>query len=586
MARIPIYEERQAVNQNISVSRLRTPDTGARFIARGVQDVGRALETTANVMMKVEEERSKVTADKLSSEAELYWTEQLKVRQSSPDTKVEGFAGGVIKDFDAYAEEMLKNQPEGLSRKFLAANLRSLKKSVYSSSVNFEATQGIAVRNAEMEASIGDSARAIALDPNEANGQRLYGQRLAAIDSLRTTPSNRAQLKEKLNLTFGRAGAESMARNQPQVLMAQVDAARKRGDKASSGNYYLDLLPSTEWDTYIKIAEGNVSAANAEVAANDVWKELGPKNDRMPVNKDAMYRRIDELMSDRTPAERKAAKALIDNQASAFDYSSNQRRAATQAGIFDQVLAGKGLDEIMKSPQYKALDGADKLSIIGKIKEAQSKSADDVGATARYLELTSNPEKLAAMTDAEISAEMPVLGNSLTKDLLKRRASLNDPANVIEAKIDEDTFKRLADSAGLKPYESKKSAKQNSELGRLKYAVELQIDIEQRDKKRKLTPEEKEKIMQQVIDNKVFVDRSFRTDPEVPIALVETDKLGDTYVVVNGQEVKLSTIPATSRAKIVRQLRAARQPVTEKAIAEIYILSKSQPSAPAQAIPQ
>lgn len=586
MARIPIYEERQAVNQNVGVSQLRTPDTGARFIAQGVQEIGRGLETAANVMMKVEEEREKVKADKLSSDAELYWTEQLKIRQSSPNTQVEGFAGTVTKDFDAYAEDLLKNQPEGLGRKFLAANLRSLKKSVYNSSVNFEATQGIAVRNAEMEASIGESAKAIALDPNEANGQRLYGQRLAAIDALRTTPSNRAQLKEKLNLTFGRAGAESMARNQPQVLMAQIDAAKKRGDKVSSGNYYLDLLPSTEWDTYIKIAEGNVSAANAEVAANDVWKELGPKTDNMPVNKDAMYRRVDELMSDRTPAERKAAKALIDSQAAAFDYSTNQRRAAKQAGIYDQVLAGKNLNEIMQSPEYKALDGADKLSIIGKIKEAQSKSADDVGATARYLELTSDPQKLAAMTDAEISAEMPTLGNALTRDLLKRRASLNDPANVIEAKIDEDTFKRLADSAGLKPYETKKSEKQNSELGRLKYAVEQQIDIEQREKRRKLTQMEKEQVMQRVIDNKVFVDRSFRSDPEVPIALVETDKLGDTYVVVNGREVKLNTIPATSREKIVRQLRAVGRPVTERAIAEIYILSKSQPSASVQAIPK
>lgn len=586
MARIPIYEERQSVGQNIGVSRMRTPDTGARFIAQGVQDVGRGLEVAANVMMKVDEERSKVTADKLSSEAELYWTEQLKVRQSSPDTQVEGFAGGVVKDFDAYAENLLKNQPEGLSRKFLAANLRSLKKNVYSSSVNFEATQGIAVRNAEMEASIGDSAKAVALDPNEANGQRLYGQRLAAIDSLRTTPSNRAQLKEKLNLTFGRAGAESMARNQPQVLMAQVDAAKKRGDKASSGNYYLDLLPSTEWDTYIKIAEGNVSAANAEVAANDVWKQLGPTTDNMPVNKDAMYRRIDEVMSDRTPAERKAAKAMIDSQAAAFDYSSNQRRAAKQAGIFDQVLEGKSLNEIMQSPQYKALDGAEKLTIITKIKDAQAKGENDIGATTRYLQLTSDPAALAAMSVEEITAETPVLGNALTKDLLKRRANLNDPANVIEAKIDEDTFKRLADSAGLKPYESKKSATQSAELGRLKYAVEQQIDIEQRDKKRKLTPDEKEKVMQRVIDNKVFVDRTFRSDPEVPIALVETDKLGDTYVVVNGQEVKLNTIPATSRAKIVRQLIAAGQPVTEMAIAQIYVLSKSQPSAAAQAIPR
>ena len=190
------------------------------------------------------------------------------------------------------------------------------------------------------------------------------------------------------------------------------------------------------------------------------------------------------------------------------------------------------------------------------------------------------------MTNEEIIAEAPRLGDALTKDLIKRRESLNDPNNVIEAKIDEDTFKRLAEDAGLKPYEPRKSANEAAALGRLKYAIEQRIDIEQQVKKRKLTPQEKEALFKQEIDNKVFVDRAFRTDPQVPISLVETDDLGDTYVVVNGREVRLNTIPANSRAAIIRQLRAAGRPVTEQAIAEVFVLSKTLPSRAVEQIPR
>jgi len=386
-------------------------------------------------------------------------------------------------------------------------------------------------------------------------------------------------------LSFGRAGAEAMARDMPQVLIAQMDAAKKTGKK-SSGNAFLDLIPATEWSTYQNLAQNNTDALNVESTANSVWSAMGPKTDTAAVNKDAMFAKVDEEMSDRTPAERKAAKAIIDQKAAAFDYSARQRQAATQSGIWNQVLAGRTLDQIQNSPEFKALDGGTKIQIISQIDTFRKRGVDDVAQFMHYSRLTSDPQKLASMTNEEIIAEAPRLGDALTKDLIKRRESLNDPNNVIEAKIDEDTFKRLAEDAGLKPYEPRKSANEAAALGRLKYAIEQRIDIEQQVKKRKLTPQEKEALFKQEIDNKVFVDRAFRTDPQVPVSLVETDDLGDTYVVVNGREVRLNTIPANSRAAIIRQLRAAGRPVTEQAIAEVFVLSKTLPSRAVEQIPR
>jgi hypothetical protein len=105
--------------------------------------------------------------------------------------------------------------------------------------------------------------------------------------------------------------------------------------------------------------------------------------------------------------------------------------------------------------------------------------------------------------------------------------------------------------------------------------------------KRKLTPQEKEAVMNRVIDNKVMLDVWGR-DPEKSISVLSADDLSKAYVVVGNTEVKLNSIPAQSRAAITRQLRAAGMPVTEQAIAEVWVESRRRgdPNSLVNQIPQ
>lgn len=578
MPRIPIYEDRQAVSQQMRVSQLNVPSSGAAAIGRGVQDLGQALGNVAGVMIKVEEENAKVWADNESSKASLQWTEDFKTRQENAQPGAEGFFEGVRDDFDKWADSKMKESGQSpIAQRMLASNLRVLRQNLLGRSLEFQAAQGRANRISTLSDSVGQSARVIALDPSEATLGREMGQREAAIDAAQLTPKEKDELKGKMRTLFGRAGAEAMARENPSVLLAQVQAAKNRKDSKSSGSAYLDLLDPTEWDTYINMAQNNTDALNVETTANSVWNTLGPKTDAQPVNKDLMYAQIDAEMAGRTLAERKAAKALIDSKAQAFDYSSNQRMSASRGAIWDMVMAGRSLDNIQNTREWRILDGSVKVQLLGQINDFRRSKGDGTAQTLRYTELMSNPQKLAAMTDMEIASLAPQLGQTYTSSLIKKRAELNNPGAVEAATIDNDTFKMLADRAGFKAYTTKPTEAQRAELGRLQFAVEQAIDLEQQTLKRKLSPPEKQKVMQGVIDNKVMVN-VFGRDKEMPIAVVEKDKLGDTYVVVNGQEVYTNSIPATSREKIIRQLRANGIPVTEQRIAQEYILFKQQPS--------
>lgn len=87
---------------------------------------------------------------------------------------------------------------------------------------------------------------------------------------------------------------------------------------------------------------------------------------------------------------------------------------------------------------------------------------------------------------------------------------------------------------------------------------------------RDLTADEKQKIVDQVSMDKVFVNEWGR-DPEKPLALLKPEQLANAYVTVDGRDIKLNTIPATDRMQISEALRKRGLPVTEQQIARIYL---------------
>lgn len=590
MPRIPIYEQREVASGSFQPGQMPAMDLGLGNVGRGLQEAGRSVGQFANYLVKVEEENAKVEAGNFLANSELEWQEKLIEYQNNAKPSAEGFTKGVSEDFDKWAEESLKTVENPRARKLLAENMSGLRKKLMGSAITYEATQGLTFRYNQTQNTIQTLGQAIFLDPNEANLGRLLQQGLLNIDSLTMPEDKKEKLRGELKTTLGRSGAKAMAQDQPAVLLAQVDAARKRGDKASSGNAYLDLLDATEWQTYVDAAKSNTDAIAVEANANVVWETFGPKTDIAAVNLDVLHSEIDKMMSDRTPAERKAAKSMVDEMARTHDYSARQRESEATSAVWDLVLKGTSLNQITRSREYASLDGKSKIQVLEQIKsyrKASEGKPDGVAQMAAYLKLTENPQALAEMTDSQIISVSPVLGEALTKDLLKRKQALNDPANVQAATLDADTFNRFAENAGLRPFDTKKPEKAKAELGRLKYGVEQAIDIEQQTLKRKLTPQEKEAVMNRVIDNKVMLDVWGR-DPEKSISVLSADDLSKAYVVVGNTEVKLNSIPAQSRAAITRQLRAAGMPVTEQAIAEVWVESRRRgdPNSLVNQIPQ
>ena len=723
MARIPIYQERQQASQAFAAPELRAPDVGGGAIGRGLQQVGQGLQNLAVGQLRLDEENGKAWAAQAGGDADLTWAQRYKQFQETAKPGAANFTRDVLKDFDPYADELLKSAPDEYSKKFLAQKLSSLRLNLARESLTFEANEGRNYRILSTEDGINKSAQAVALNPNPQFAETTIGQNDAIIDSMWLTPTKKEELKRKNRETIAGAYFTTLAQTNPNAIVTafkgsgvsdRLNPANVRdatvnfildaegsayvaddagageskygitakfnpgvdvknltregaakiyrekywsavdGDNlppalaavmadtavnmgagkakellqqsggdvnrflylrrehyktliandfekygrfekgwnnrvdrlekfvttgefsgaTKTGNPLIDALPISKQLTILKMANDNATAANIENTANEVWSKFGPERDVSNVNEDVMRAQIDIAMKDKTFAERKAAYDIITNKAAVHNRSANERKAAAVSGIWEMALANKSLDEIMGTPAFQILSGDTKVTLIGQIQTFKTKG-ESLEQQARYLDLTNDPAKLAAMSNEQITALAPQLGQKLTADLMRKRADLNNPEKIAAATIDNEDFNMLANQAGLKPFDTKKSDKEKASLGQLKYAVEQRIYTEQVTRKRQLTRDEKLQMMQQELDNKVMVDITLWKDKEMPISLVQKDDLGKTYVVVEGKEVPLNSIPATSRTMIVRQLRAAGRPVTEQAIAEVFVKSRN-----------
>ena len=235
------------------------------------------------------------------------------------------------------------------------------------------------------------------------------------------------------------------------------------------------------------------------MAVDEVWGLHGPKGDTDAANLDAMNAELRKRFA-KDPDAQKLATGLMRERAQDRDYSVRQREVAVSGGIWKQVLAGQGLGSIRRSPEWRSLDGTMQAQLETKIEAFQKRGGegDSMAQFAEYWMRASNPAALAKMSDAEIFALAPKMGNSLTKQLLMRKAELGrGGAEVQDATVDTDSFNFFARQAGLTV--DKPSSSDKAVLGELKYRAEQTIDQEQRAKGRKLTRDEKDVITKRLL---------------------------------------------------------------------------------------
>lgn len=318
------------------------------------------------------------------------------------------------------------------------------------------------------------------------------------------------------------------------------------------------------------LIESGEREVRAISSVDTLWAKMGPKGDTAAVNLDVMASALRKEYGTDTDGLKVAMSELKD-RASQFDYSVRQREAATSGGIFKQVIDGKSLSEIRKSPEFRSLDGAKQIAMITSIENynKRNEKGDSIGMFAKYWAYSSNPAALAKMSDAEIFALAPEMGDYV-KQLVKEKQALGKGEDkVIDATVDVDMFKAVVRMAGMES-DPKSGSKQADALGDIKYRLEKIIDAEQRANGNKpLTRDRKETLLKQLL-------------VEVPVRMTGTGLFNKGNVSIDNKrfyEVEYPeniVVPDADRGTIVKTLQSVgiKNP-TEKQIREGYIRLKA-----------
>lgn len=355
-------------------------------------------------------------------------------------------------------------------------------------------------------------------------------------------------------------------------------------DPAAAETYYKaheQEIKGSERAEIGLFAEKATAAAVGAKAAQAVWMTDGPKGDNDASNIDKMKGRIREELK-ANPLARDAALHEISQIDADRDKAIRARDANRTAQVNTLLMNGVPLAQVMQSPAWAALDGTEqrKLVLHEESISAQKESRAYTATLRKEHELNtagldtlirlSDPEKLVSMSRDDVINLRTTIGAENTKALLSKWDAFTKNGTVLsEGKLDNDQFNVFAVRAGLDP--NSKDDTMKKRIVETRDRVERIIGSEQQSKKRPLTRIEKDGVMQKLIDDTVIQHNAILRDTPMPAVALPFEKQAGAYVVVGGQEVRLSSIPADDRAAIIKARTSAGLPVTEKSIAEMWL---------------
>lgn len=308
--------------------------------------------------------------------------------------------------------------------------------------------------------------------------------------------------------------------------------------KDQAAKLYFDAIKERLVPKDLRELSTKVNTANtygeAIRAVDEVWSAAGPANANAPVNLFDMEAMIREKYSDQ-PLIIKEAISELRSRNTAFNAQQTEQKAFNTSTVLNGFNSGRSISSLVKSPEFLSLDGASRDALVAHMRQRQSGNInyeDELRERSgmRLYWQYSKPEVLNQMSEAQITALEPQMGQRLVGSLLEAHRKIKaSPDKVLAATIDDDMFKFHASGAGLDAY-SPKTDQEKAKLGRVKEAVEAEISIAQRQKQRELYREEKEEIMKRIIDRKVMIDTWGPGGTEVPAVTVLPDQVKNVYV--------------------------------------------------------
>jgi hypothetical protein len=582
MPSVPRYDSPQVTPSPLGGGRRSTVAGGVDPAAREQSQLGNALlrtgEAFSNIMRDMQEREN---ADVVFRAETKVKDDYLAYEQEAREKRQGRYAKDLTTDTNKWWEDQLKSTTEGMTngmqRKIFTERVTRLREQSMGAMSHYESVQLERSHDEGWQASKNSTISVAAASPtNEAiDSARLELQRANRYQAARRgwEPDRLKAETLKDTTTLHKNVIENLALRDPMAAKAYFEKHKGEID----GTQHAELG---------KFAKQSTDTAMGDAAAEEAWQAHGPKSDRDAVSLDVLETKVREKLK-ANPDAMKHAVAGVKERASAFKDGRKERDEAIEGAVWRQHNGGATIAQIRRQPEFLQLSSEKQSRIVEHIEsQTHTRAAREMAEREREgfaaYSIYSRPENLEAMTENQILALTPSLGNRLVAHLIENKRHLG--TKIMQANMDQQDFDHVANEAGLRPFETKKSESDKARLGELKFRIEQMVDAEQQRLKRPLQREEKMELFRKEMHNAVIVDYMWPwPDATKPVMLLNPNELKDAYVMVDGTKVQLASIPALERAAIIRERQRRNLPLSEEAIARTWLASrpKKQTNSPA-----
>jgi hypothetical protein len=553
MPRVPT-PQRQVQSDALGMSEMRPAYTAEMQTIQGRQQqaLGQALDKAGDAAWEIAT-RQKVrenadAAFKVETQLRSDWIQaESDLRKSRRADQAKGVTGDVDKWWQDAEDKVFGAVTEEGQRRVLRPIVGKLRLHSLESFRRFEDEQGEVAHDANWKSSKELLISQASADPSMAPAAVIELQRkntyYAAHKGL-TDPA----VTEAANLT-------DTTRLHSEIIKQLVTK-----DPTAAAKYFADnkgQIAGTSYDEITKLVDTASAANDGEKAAGVVWDAQGPKGYNDPVLLDKMEAEIRKQYPN-DAARAKSGISALRERVAAHNSSQAEVKAGAINSVMDVYAKTRSLASVQQSPEWQVLGGADRMKIeehITNVQTAQLNRASAADARNQtqlqrrgmgaYLQY-SDPQVLAGMSDAQVQALLPSLGNELTSHLVDKKRALSSKLATTEAKLDQDDFNAIASDMGLKPFEKSPSEDHKATLGALKFRTEQMIDAAQQQKKAPLSRDEKNTLMRNEMAKTVSSPTWW--------GLSSTEK---PVISLTPQELTQIKVPAPDRKQIVEAMAAA-----------------------------
>jgi hypothetical protein len=141
------------------------------------------------------------------------------------------------------------------------------------------------------------------------------------------------------------------------------------------------------------------------------------------------------------------------------------------------------------------------------------------------------------------------------------------PEKIIEAQVDADDINRLLVDFGMDRYVSAKSGTKDQQASLIfRNNITQMIEVRQRERGGKISPDEKREIIRKAIVDEAYVSIAWASDRRMPVSMMTQEELGKAYYDIGNQEIPI----VQYRAAEQQLMRAGIATPTESQILEYW----------------